>query len=78
LRGWRIHWQPSFDCAQDKPFGRLRASLVKRLKKEGYWVRGVDLKYPGFSSTQADDFIIGDWRDRWICRYAVDQSFDKV
>jgi len=26
------------------PFGRLRASLVKKLKREGYWVRGVDIK----------------------------------
>ena len=52
--------------------------MVKRLKKEGYWVRGVDLKYPGFSSTQADDFIIGDLRNPWICIYAVDQRFDEV
>jgi len=52
--------------------------LVKILKKEGYWVSGVDLKYPEFSPTQADDFIIGDLRDPWICRYAVDQPFDEV
>ena len=57
---------------------RLRTGLVKRLKKEGFWVRGVDLKYPEFSPTQADDFIIGDLSDPWICRYAVDQPFDEV
>jgi nucleoside-diphosphate-sugar epimerase len=38
--------------------------MVKRLKKEGYWVRGVDLKYPEFSNTEADEFIQGDLRDK--------------
>lgn len=36
---------------------------MKRLKLEGYWIRGVDLKFPEFSETQADEFIIGDLRD---------------
>jgi len=58
--------------------GFIGSHLVKRLKKEDYWVRGVDLKYPEFSPTQADDFIIGDLRDPWICRYALDQPFDEV
>ena len=48
--------------------GFIGSHLVKRLKKEGYWVRGVDLKYPEFSETAADDFIIGDLRDPIICR----------
>jgi len=43
--------------------GFIGSHLVKRLKKEGYWVRGVDLKHPGFSPTAADDFIVGDLRD---------------
>lgn len=43
--------------------GFIGSHLVKRLKKEGYWVRGVDLKYPEFSETEADDFIKGDLRD---------------
>lgn len=43
--------------------GFIGSHMVKRLKKEGYWVRGVDLKHPEFSPTQADDFIIGDLRD---------------
>jgi len=43
--------------------GFIGSHLVKRLKKEGYWVRGVDLKYPEFSKTEADDFVIGDLRD---------------
>ena len=43
--------------------GFIGSHLVKRLKSEGYWVRGVDLKYPEFSTSEADDFIIGDLRD---------------
>jgi len=37
--------------------------MVKRLKSEGYWVRGVDLKYPDFSKSEADEFLIYDLRD---------------
>lgn len=40
--------------------GFIGSHLVKRLKKDGYWVRGVDLKYPEFSETEADEFIAGD------------------
>ena len=38
--------------------GFIGSHLVKRLKREGFWVRGVDLKYPRFSETEADDFIL--------------------
>ncbi len=40
--------------------GFIGSHMVKKLKSEGYWVRGVDLKYPEFSETHADDFIIYD------------------
>ena len=40
--------------------GFIGSHLVKRLKKDGYWVRGVDLKNPEFSETEADEFITGD------------------
>ena len=43
--------------------GFIGSHMVKRLKLEGYWVRGVDLKNPDFSDTQADEFIVGDLRD---------------
>ena len=43
--------------------GFIGDHLVKRLKSEGYWVRGVDLKEPEYSTTQADEFIVGDLRD---------------
>ena len=58
--------------------GFIGSNLVKRLKKEGYWVRGIDLKYPEFSKTKADDFVIGDLRNPDICRYVLDQPFDEV
>ncbi len=43
--------------------GMIGSHMVKRLKSEGYWVRGVDLKQPEFSKTEADEFIIGDLRN---------------
>ena len=58
--------------------GFIGSHLVNRLKKEGFWVRGVDLKYPEFSPTQADDFVIGDLREQEVCRKVLDQKFDHV
>jgi len=58
--------------------GFIGSHLVKRLKEEGYWVRGVDLKYPEFYQTVADDFITGDLRDHHTCETVVDQPFDDV
>ena len=43
--------------------GFIGSHMVKRLKSEGYWVRGVDLNYPEFSATHADEFVTGDLRD---------------
>lgn len=40
--------------------GFIGSHMVRRLKSEGYWVRGVDLKYPEFSKTEADEFLIYD------------------
>lgn len=58
--------------------GFIGSHLVKRLKNEGCWVRGVDLKYPEYSSTQADEFIIGDLRKTEFCNVAIDQKFDEI
>ena len=58
--------------------GFIGSHLVRRLKNEGFWVRGVDLKYPEFSETLADDFVIGDLRNPVICKNVVDQAFDEV
>jgi len=43
--------------------GFIGSHLIKKLKSEGFWVRGVDLKYPEHWETAADDFVIGDLRD---------------
>ena len=58
--------------------GFIASHLVRRLKKEGFWVRGVDLKYPEFSETEADDFVIGDLREQTVVRDVLDQGFDEV
>jgi nucleoside-diphosphate-sugar epimerase len=58
--------------------GFIGAHLVKRLKAEGFWVRAVDLKYPGFAPTEADDFIVADLRDRDECRQAIDRPFTEI
>ena len=43
--------------------GFIGSHMVKRLREEGYWVRGVDLKQPEYSSTRANEFVLGDLRD---------------
>lgn len=43
--------------------GFIGHHMVKRLKANGYWVRGVDLKYPDFEDSNADHFVIADLRD---------------
>ena len=43
--------------------GFIGSHMVKRLRKDGYWVRGVDLKAPEFSKTEANEFVYGDLRD---------------
>lgn len=58
--------------------GFIGTHLVKRLKIEGCWVRSVDLKYPEFSNSPADEFIIGDLRDQGICKKITDMQFDEV
>ena len=58
--------------------GFIGTHLVKKLKKDGYWVRAVDLKYPRFGATSADDFIIGDLRNPNLCKTVVDQPFTPV
>lgn len=62
--------------------GFIGSHLVTRLKSEGYWVRGVDIKYPDFSDSTADDFVIADLRDPLktsVIMYAPNQEpFDEV
>ena len=58
--------------------GFIGGHLVKRLKAEGFWVRGVDIKPHDFAETAADEFLIGDLRDRAFCRAVTDRHFDEV
>lgn len=62
--------------------GFIGSHLVTRLKLEGYWVRGVDIKYPDFSDSTADDFVIADLRDPLktsVIMYApFKEPFDEV
>ena len=56
--------------------GFIGSHLVARLRDEGFWVRGVDLKYPEFSDTAADDFMIGDLRDYSFTAQAIEGADD--
>lgn len=58
--------------------GFIGSHLVKRLKNENFWVRGVDLKHPEFSDINADEFIIADLRDYQKCLQVIDCDFDEV
>lgn len=58
--------------------GFIGSHLVKRLKKEGNWVRGVDLKYPEFEQTHSDEFIIGDLREQTVCRKVITEDIDEI
>jgi GDP-D-mannose 3',5'-epimerase len=58
--------------------GFIGHHLVRRLKKDGHWVRGCDLKFPRFSRSDADDFMVGDLRDAYFVRQVVDQRFDEI
>jgi GDP-D-mannose 3',5'-epimerase len=58
--------------------GFIGGHLVRRLKQEGLWVRGVDLKFNEHRDTDADDFLIGDLRDPVIVREVLDRRFDEV
>jgi len=58
--------------------GFIGSHLVKRLKAENFWVRGVDLKLPRYALTAADDFIVGDLRLMEVCERALSGGFDEV
>jgi nucleoside-diphosphate-sugar epimerase len=61
--------------------GFIGGHLVKKLKREGYWVRGVDIKQHEWSPTTADDFLLLDLRDEENCIKALDlpgSGFDEV
>jgi len=51
--------------------GFIGSHLVRRLKAEGFWVRGVDLKHPEFSASAADEFVVGDLREPGLVHEVV-------
>ncbi len=61
--------------------GFIAHHLVKRLKREGYWIRGIDIKHPEFSTSPADEFKILDLREFSNCEQALRRhpdGFDEV
>jgi GDP-D-mannose 3', 5'-epimerase len=58
--------------------GFIGSHMVRKLKEENFWVRSVDLKYPEFSETNADDFIRADLSDPIVAREAIDIKFDEI
>jgi GDP-D-mannose 3',5'-epimerase len=61
--------------------GFIGGHLIKKLKREGYWVRGVDIKHHEFAHTQADEFLLLDLREEQNCRAALtltNSKFDEV
>jgi nucleoside-diphosphate-sugar epimerase len=61
--------------------GFIGSHMVNRLKIEGYWVRGVDQKYPEFSDTRADDFVVGNLNDNHLVKKIIDlneDTFDEI
>jgi nucleoside-diphosphate-sugar epimerase len=58
--------------------GFIGGHLVKKLKNEGFWVRGVDIKEHEYTKLPADEFILGDLRDPMVCQKVLDRPFDEV
>ena len=58
--------------------GFIGNHLVNRLKRDGFWVRAIDLKRPSYSESLADEFLIGDLRDPKACHDLIDMNFDEV
>jgi len=58
--------------------GFIGGHLVTRLKDQGCWVRGVDLKQHEYGLSGADDFVVGDLRDQAVVRDIFDRNFDEV
>lgn len=58
--------------------GFIGGHLVRRLKKEGFWVRGVDIKMHEYAESKADEFIQEDLRDPTMVKKVIDLPFDEV
>ena len=58
--------------------GFIGSHMVKKLKSEGYWVRGADKKYPEFSMSEADEFLRGDLTGQTFCDMVCNVEFDEI
>ena len=58
--------------------GFIGGHLANKLKQEGFWVRGVDLKHHEYQGLLVDDFVIGDLRDPKVVEAVIDKPFDEV
>ena len=58
--------------------GFIGSHMVKKLKSEGYWVRGADKKYPEFSMSEADEFLRGDLTGQTFCDMVCNIEFDEI
>ena len=58
--------------------GFIGGHLANRLKREGYWVRGVDLKHNPWQGLEVDEFVIGDLRDPQVVNQVIDRDFDEI
>jgi nucleoside-diphosphate-sugar epimerase len=58
--------------------GFIGSHMVRRLRAEGYWVRGVDLKYPEYGASEAHDFVVADLRLRESWAATLDEGTDEV
>jgi nucleoside-diphosphate-sugar epimerase len=78
LKGWKRKVKKALVCGAG---GFIGGHLVKKLKREGYWVRGVDIKEHEFAPSQADEFVLLDLREEKNCIKALSLptgSFDEV
>lgn len=58
--------------------GFVGVHVVTRLKADGAWVRGADLKHPEFAPSNADEFAVADLRDPRVAADVFDQPFEEV
>ena len=58
--------------------GFIGSHLVLELKRLGHWVKGIDLKYPEFSESPADEFVIGDLRSYDLCKEHLTSEIDEI
>ena len=57
--------------------GFIGSHMVKRLREEGYWVRGVDVKHPEFSKSAANEFVVGDLTDKRFVERVLEYKGDR-